>query len=153
MDEPEKPFERRRLWAAAECLEDGCTRRPLARDLCSRHYQSRKKAGTLPPTVRAELIGTKCTIEGCIKKAVSHRMCGRHVRRANRYSLGKDELELVDAVTECESCGGPPDHVDHDHETGDVRGILCTSCNTALGLLKDSEDRILALYRYVVTKC
>ena len=29
-------------------------------------------------------------------------------------------------------------HIDHDHETGQVRGALCFSCNAALGNLKDS---------------
>ncbi len=28
--------------------------------------------------------------------------------------------------------------VDHDHSTGKIRGLLCTRCNTAIGLLKDS---------------
>jgi Recombination endonuclease VII len=29
-------------------------------------------------------------------------------------------------------------HIDHDHETGTIRGLLCSNCNTALGLLKEN---------------
>lgn len=29
--------------------------------------------------------------------------------------------------------------LDHDHNSGEIRGVLCNSCNTALGLFKDSE--------------
>jgi len=34
-------------------------------------------------------------------------------------------------------------HVDHNHETGDVRGILCDSCNRGIGLLQDSHENCL----------
>jgi len=30
--------------------------------------------------------------------------------------------------------------VDHDHKTGKVRGLLCTRCNTAIGLLKEDVN-------------
>lgn len=39
--------------------------------------------------------------------------------------------------------------VDHDHETGRIRGLLCSACNTALGLLKDDPLRIESLAAYI----
>ena len=40
-------------------------------------------------------------------------------------------------------------HVDHDHQTGKVRGLLCRNCNFALGLMGDSPDLIGRLKEYV----
>lgn len=52
---------------------------------------------------------------------------------------------LEEQKGKCKICEGSPTnsklrhfHVDHDHETGKVRGLLCNECNCALGLLKDS---------------
>lgn len=38
-------------------------------------------------------------------------------------------------------------HIDHNHVTGSIRGILCSSCNTAIGKLKDSE---MVLWRAIL---
>ena len=42
-------------------------------------------------------------------------------------------------------------HVDHDHATGEVRGLLCPQCNKALGLVADSTDTLLNLATYLMT--
>ncbi|MER5933110.1 endonuclease VII domain-containing protein [Streptomyces sp. NPDC002054] len=43
----------------------------------------------------------------------------------------------------------PAAHVDHCHKTGRVRGVLCLNCNTGLGLLKESPDRIRRAIQYL----
>jgi hypothetical protein len=39
--------------------------------------------------------------------------------------------------------------VDHDHNTREVRGILCKKCNTTLGLMNDSLETIKAMENYI----
>jgi hypothetical protein len=39
--------------------------------------------------------------------------------------------------------------VDHDHETGKVRGLLCHPCNTAIGSLGDSTERLRLAITYL----
>lgn len=39
--------------------------------------------------------------------------------------------------------------VDHDHDTQDVRGLLCSDCNTAIGLLKDDPNIVAAAAFYL----
>ncbi len=40
-------------------------------------------------------------------------------------------------------------HIDHDHTTGNVRGLLCRECNLALGHMKDSTANLLRAIRYL----
>lgn len=39
--------------------------------------------------------------------------------------------------------------VDHDHETGNVRGILCQGCNTLIGMAKDHPEVLDDAKRYL----
>jgi hypothetical protein len=55
----------------------------------------------------------------------------------------------------CAICQSPPRFgrkhldVDHDHSTGDIRGLLCSPCNTALGLLGEDPSRVIRLASYL----
>ena len=53
----------------------------------------------------------------------------------------------------CAICSAPPGvkrlGVDHDHKTGRVRGILCDLCNTAIGQLGDSPQRLYRAAEYL----
>jgi hypothetical protein len=40
-------------------------------------------------------------------------------------------------------------HVDHDHNTGKIRGLLCHNCNVSLGLMKDSPLLLLKAAEYL----
>jgi len=39
--------------------------------------------------------------------------------------------------------------VDHDHHTGRVRGLLCSRCNRAIGLLDEDTGRMLQAVTYL----
>jgi len=61
-----------------------------------------------------------------------------HIKRT--YGLSRVQLDaLIEAQGgRCAICeSNPAVHVDHDHATGKIRGVLCFTCNVALGQLKD----------------
>lgn len=66
-----------------------------------------------------------------------------HINRV--YKIGETDyrniLESQDGV--CAICKTNSDtklSVDHDHDTGRVRGLLCRKCNLGIGFLRDSVD-------------
>lgn len=99
------------------------------------------------------------------------------VRRMNLWRLYKIRPEQYDAMRKAQdykcaiclrhedflekSTGGRPRsdgtprtdpmrlHVDHDHETGRIRALLCGHCNRGLGLLGEDPERLEAAARYV----
>ena len=40
--------------------------------------------------------------------------------------------------------------VDHDHKTGEIRGLLCSNCNLGLGKFKDNPEIIMSAIRYLL---
>lgn len=74
------------------------------------------------------------------------------------YGISLDEYErlLEKQNGVCAVCGKPPNgrrlHVDHDHRTGAVRGLLCSGCNVALGAVDDSPSILQRLINYLTGK-
>lgn len=61
---------------------------------------------------------------------------------------------LEEQRNRCAICNHRPQHlrelvIDHNHRTGQVRGLLCSKCNTALGLFRDSPDVLDAAIEYL----
>lgn len=60
----------------------------------------------------------------------------------------------------CAICGNPESVnkngrtydlcVDHNHETGEVRGLLCRNCNSGIGLLKDNSETLVKALNYLI---
>jgi hypothetical protein len=102
--------------------------------------------------------------KACVRERGKTRYTTSLSRKNNyvRYGL---TIEDVQAMFEqqrglCACCGNPETsivqrtgkikmlHIDHDHTTGKVRGLLCQDCNMSLGHLQDSSQRIQLLLDY-----
>ena len=72
-----------------------------------------------------------------------------------RYGLTMEQYNSM-YTGKCEICENPYDLggykglcVDHDHNTGEVRGLLCTSCNTFLGKYENNPRIIDNMKAYL----
>jgi hypothetical protein len=86
----------------------------------------------------------------------------RYDRLRNMYGLSADEYEklLHKQKSVCAICEQKETrrgkrgtqhslNVDHDHATGNIRGLLCSKCNTGLGLFRDDPDLLLTAISYL----
>lgn len=84
----------------------------------------------------------------------------RKSRLKTTYGISVERYNAMLAAQRgvCAVCGHPPTvdqigrkhlHVDHCHLSGEIRGLLCSACNTALGLLRDDPAVIVKLHNYL----
>lgn len=80
----------------------------------------------------------------------------KHLQKAHGISL-EDLFKLLDdqnylcAICKIDLSSKNPKnvHVDHCHKTKKIRGVLCNSCNMALGLLKDDTNIVKSCLEYL----
>lgn len=72
------------------------------------------------------------------------------------YGISIEEYEAMKEAQDnkCAICEEEPEVlvVDHDHETGKVRGLLCHSCNRGLGLFGDDPERLRRAVKFLQYK-
>lgn len=77
----------------------------------------------------------------------------RRHRKYKKYKITQDDYDRMFADQRgcCAICRSPHPvlSIDHDHETGTVRGLLCHGCNVALGFLRDDVGRLRSAIQYL----
>lgn len=82
---------------------------------------------------------------------VKHKQLARRMMRIYGLSVAEYESLLVSQKNQCLICGNEMvrPHIDHCHSTGKVRGLLCMSCNTGLGMFRDDITLLLKAMAYL----
>ena len=98
--------------------------------------------------------------EDCLRAEFNRRCRDKwregYLRRTYGMTLAEYDAMLLAQQGRCGICqtGDPGGRhasfcVDHHHETGAVRELLCTNCNTALGLFREDRLTLLRAIRYL----
>jgi hypothetical protein len=107
------------------CSRDGRIARCMS---CVKEYQSTRTRKRDPAKIRANTL----------------------MREYGMTPADYNEM-LADQGGTCKisTCDRPATVVDHNHDTGEVRGLLCNQHNTALGLAGDSPVHLRAMAQYL----
>lgn len=94
--------------------------------------------------------GSRYSTGGCKK-------CIREVQLSKFYGISPKQYNdlLIKQKYACAVCGDVTSatlHIDHDHGTKRVRGLLCTRCNPLLGYAKDDVSILMKAINYLKTQ-
>lgn len=81
----------------------------------------------------------------------------RDLRMQRKYGITLDDYyDIIESQdNQCAICGTSISdldhtaHLDHCHDTGKVRGVLCRRCNTGIGMLNDDADLLTKAAEYL----
>lgn len=109
----------------------------------------------IPPSRRR---GSIFCSQACRKKALAERWSQKSpgLMRQYLYGISPEEYERLFqsqggrcAICRTDQPNGKGFHLDHDHATGAIRGILCSSCNNGLGRFRDDPAHLQAAIAYL----
>ena len=149
-----------------ECIEDGCAEPVKSKGLCKMHYQRLLRHGHTRYRDRKKP-AKRCLIDGCDNILYAKDLCHPHYIKQRKWrAAGVDATRYQEMLREqggvCAICAQPeraPDKasgktkdlaIDHDHVTGAIRALLCSACNTAIGLFNDDIALLAKAQAYVL---
>lgn len=107
--------------------------------------------------VSPRILDNKGRCPACsLKRTPAAQQRSQRQAKLRRYGLtGRDHAALVQAQDgRCAICSSRPRAglvIDHDHDTGKVRGLLCNNCNLGLGLMGDDSERLARAATYLAS--
>lgn len=132
-------------------------RAPVARvegtcQFCGGRYETKRKYASDSPRGRYCSRACKDKARVASGKAAEDSSKSKY---KSKYGLTLEEVQALRA-NGCAICGKPGIegrwgnlHIDHDHDTGRVRGALCHNCNVGIGHFKNDPELLRAAIRYL----
>lgn len=148
------------------CTFPGCTNLEFNPGLCAGHYYQGLRGEEMRPLRER----ANCPVAGCMDsfniKQTRSGVCRTHSSMMWKFSITRERLIEIMEPLVCSSPGCTRTErlsIDHDHSCCNydsvrghkvscgkcVRGLLCSTCNTALGLLGEDTQRIAGLLSYL----
>lgn len=142
----------RREWAKQKYADEPEKHRAYAREQHEKHKAKRRVANAKYREENKERIYAQNKV---------WRDANKDTVRRNNLKLACFTPELMEQVLtfqdyKCAICGddlrsrpSKQTHADHCHDTKTPRGVLCTQCNTGMGLLRDDPERLQKAIDYL----
>ena len=138
------------------CSEEGCDQPVKAKGLCTMHYQRTLRHGHTMYRDRKKA-ARSCSIPTCDNVYYANDLCHAHYINERKWKeFGITATKYVEMLTaqggNCLICEKPEKitngnsgktrdlAIDHCHTTLKVRGLLCSHCNTSIGLMCDDPS-------------
>lgn len=86
------------------------------------------------------------------RKGAAEKIEGYRIKYRYNLTIEQRDAMVIAQGGACAICAElfvKAPHIDHCHETGVVRGLLCDLCNRGLGYFKDSFDRLRRAANYI----
>ena len=123
----DEPVENSRKYCSDECMKEMSAFKNSARYHWNKEYKESTRQASVGNQLKRKFgVSTEQYIEMLEKQAYRCAICGRH----------QEELDRRMAV-------------DHDHDTGNNRELLCNNCNVGIGHLRDNPALIRKAAEYL----